>query len=370
MAGAATLCVLCRGEIESHWLQVTFPELFLPAGATTTVVQTAHSKQLNSHQKEMQSKKRVQNQRSNFYFQIYLSPSPDQTKKSHSTMLARTSRIFARSATARGKRMQIAFVHSSPTQDQSKTSTVAATATPAVNVSAFGDSRLSLLQHRLTVMAEVTVSKIFPAGFGWQTASVLAEEAGFAATEMPFFLATGVGDFVGVFVGHSTYYAIKQALGGKTKMTEELQTGFFLGSAAFCSGCVWQPSVNALTALGGSFNQVMIGTGAVCALAFFGGLRLGRGLYSKALPAVESNNYENLKADAGLSLSIGGATGFFVGTDISFGDADWLRGVVGVEEGMSAIEGEVRAGTSTALGFLALQSVQSVVLQQGKCWVD
>ena len=41
------------------------------------------------------------------------------------------------------------------------------------------------------------------------------------------------------------------------------------------------------------------------------------------LPAGDSTN---LVYDAQLSLAIGGATGAFVGTDVSYGDANWLRG--------------------------------------------
>lgn len=44
---------------------------------------------------------------------------------------------------------------------------------------------------RFSLTAEVMVSKLFPAGFGWQAASVVADDMGYKATEIPFFVATG-----------------------------------------------------------------------------------------------------------------------------------------------------------------------------------
>jgi hypothetical protein len=49
-----------------------------------------------------------------------------------------------------------------------------------------------LLYDRFVVTAEVTVSKIFPAGFGWQTSSIIASESfDFAPDTMNFALSTG-----------------------------------------------------------------------------------------------------------------------------------------------------------------------------------
>ena len=54
----------------------------------------------------------------------------------------------------------------------------------------------SLVPHagiggRFSLIAEVMVSKIFPAGFGWQTSSIIADDLGYKATELPFFAITG-----------------------------------------------------------------------------------------------------------------------------------------------------------------------------------
>jgi hypothetical protein len=95
---------------------------------------------------------------------------------------------------------------------------------------------------RLVPTLEVTVSKIFPAGFGWQAASVVAGDAGFEADSLGFALTTGAGDFAGVFLGHTTYSMLKYAVTGKGTGPDAV-TGLWLASAAFCSGTAWQPTV-------------------------------------------------------------------------------------------------------------------------------
>jgi len=238
----------------------------------------------------------------------------------------------------------------------------------------------SLLAKRLTITFEVMVSKIFPAGFGWQGASVVADGLGHGADSLPFFLITGTGDAMGVMIGHNIFYAIKKATMDKDiDMVTQVNTSILLGTAAFHAGTAWQPIVNTLhESLGCSFSQTLAGTFAGCGFMFFVGLRIGRALFGGRLKGIEPAAYSNLKADAGLSISIGGATGCFVGTDVSFVsqangsviDQNWLRPIVGIEEGASDIVGMATAGTSTALGFAAVQMAQNAVVPAQKCWVD
>ena len=77
---------------------------------------------------------------------------------------------------------------------------------------------------------------------GWQTAAYFAENAGMQGTDMSFFLATGVGDGIGVCIGHTLYCAAKKTITGNADMDlgKELQVGIMLGSAAVCSGGIWQ----------------------------------------------------------------------------------------------------------------------------------
>ena len=102
-------------------------------------------------------------------------------------------------------------------------------------------------------------------------------------------------------------------------------------------------------------------------MCFFAGLRIGRVIYSPlGLPGM---GYANLCDDALLSVSIGAATGTFVGTDVTFTD-NIIRPFFGIEDSMSDVEGMVRAGASTFTGFAAVQTVQNVVLPRGANWID
>ena len=76
-------------------------------------------------------------------------------------------------------------------------------------------SWLRSLTNRVINTADVCVSKIFPAGFGWQTASVYAGAAGFSPLSLEFACMTGVGDALGVALGHTTFCLIKKAFGAK-----------------------------------------------------------------------------------------------------------------------------------------------------------
>ena len=275
---------------------------------------------------------------------------------------------------------------------------------------------------RFTYTVEVIVSKIFPAGFGWQAASCVAGAQGFEADTLNFYLTTGAGDvslllprrksaapgaeclmrspgpracvctphalpappvlaklvlpllltpgilfqilrlapqFAGVLAGHSLFSIAKAAMGKGGGLGSDLVGGLWLATAAFCSGTAWQPVVNFLHDTAGcNFVQTAVGCGMATGGAFFVGLRLGRIIYAPlGLPA---QDYDNLGADAYLSVSIGAATGTFVGTDVTFAD-NVIRPAFGVEDNMTDLEGMVRAGMSTSTGFLCMQSIQNVV---------
>lgn len=231
-------------------------------------------------------------------------------------------------------------------------------------------SSTNSIMDRFKLTAEVTVSKIFPAGFGWQTASTIADGMGYQATDMGFFIATGAGDFAGVMLGHTLYYYAKSMIDPSVNTKTETVNGLWLGSAAFCSGFVWQPVVNTLQAASIPFIGVASGTVAGCGLAFFAGLRMFRVLYSPLGMATVDN--ENFTTDAQLSIAIGGATGAFVGTDVAYmdGAGNFLRPLIGIEEGLSDLQGSFYAGASTSLGFSAFQSLQNISYAEGTNWTD
>jgi hypothetical protein len=229
------------------------------------------------------------------------------------------------------------------------------------------------ITKRFLVTAEVAVSKIFPAGFGWQASSIIAENNFcFAPDTLNFALTTGVGDGLGVLGGHCLFYSTKKALvDNDINMETEFQTAVLLGSAAFCSGTAWQPLVDALQGANLSFGGVFAGTWVGCGLAFYGGLRAGRTIFSGFMTKIQEPTYENSKQDASLSYVIGGATGFFVGTDVAYlPDQNFLINLVGIQDGSPDLVGCAIAGSSTCLGFMASQSVFNVIYPTGKCWND
>ena len=252
-------------------------------------------------------------------------------------------------------------IHSTPRRTADATTDTAAPA-----------AATSSMVTRFTTMAEVTVSKIFPAGFGWQTASIVADGLGYQADSLNFALTTGLGDAIGVLGGHCLFYAGKKALtGADINMTSEFQTGVLLGSAAFCSGTAWQPIVNALQGANLPFASVFMGTWIGCGVSFYLGLRVGRTLLSGPFQYIAEPSFENQKNDASLSVAIGGATGFFVGTDVAYlPEQNFLIGAVGIQDGTPDIVGSAIAGTSTAMGFCAAQTTMNMIYPAGKLWND
>lgn len=227
---------------------------------------------------------------------------------------------------------------------------------------------------RFKVTAEVTVSKIFPAGFGWQSSSILARDfLGYSPDTLGFALTTGLGDGIGVFLGNCAYYVAKKNATGddSINMERETQTGILLGSAAFCSGTVWQPIVNALQAADLSFFQVFAGTWVGCGTAFYLGMRGSRTILSGPFKHIKEPTFANSITDKSLSAAIGGATGFFVGTDTAYLPAqNFLINIVGIHDAVPAVTGCVIAGTSTSLGFTCAQSTLNVIYPAGKLWND
>ncbi|KAL7534897.1 hypothetical protein ACHAXR_008911 [Thalassiosira sp. AJA248-18] len=230
------------------------------------------------------------------------------------------------------------------------------------------------MADRLKVTAEVTISKIFPAGFGWQSSSIVAEEyLGYAPDTVAFALTTGLGDAIGVMAGHCAYFAAKKSItdDDSINMDRETQTGLLLASAAFCSGTAWQPLVDALQAANLSFVQVFAGTWVGCGTAFYLGLRGARTILSGPCKYIHEPTYENSTTDKSLSVAIGGATGFFVGTDTAYlPTQNFLINAVGINDATPAIAGCAIAGSSTSLGFLTAQTPLNALYPSGKLWND
>merc|ERR1719460_28282 len=184
---------------------------------------------------------------------------------------------------------------------------------------------------------------------------------------MNFALTTGAGDFAGVLAGHSTFSVLNSMMGRGGGLGSDIVAGLWLATAAFCSGTAWQPCVNFLhDGASCAFIPTAVGCGAVTGFSFFVGLRLGRIIYRPL--GLPGSDYANLCGDAMLSVSIGAATGTFVGTDISFKD-NFLMPFFGVTDAMSNVEGCIRAGSSTAAGFMVMQTGQNLLLPRGANWI-
>ena len=208
------------------------------------------------------------------------------------------------------------------------------------------------------------ISKIFPAGAGWQLASTAID---FDPSTADFALVTGLGDAMGVVLGHVAYKSVQRVAAPwhVPSLRQELGVAAWLGGAAFCAGTAWQPIVNAVEA---PFAITAAATGIGCALAFYGGLRAGR----VTMPWIPDGDATNSWQDLGLAISIGGATGAFVSTDAAFlADPTYPSGVAPTILASDAVSTQcIKAGASTFVGFGTLGVAQNLLCSPGKHWMD
>merc|ERR1712113_782066 len=98
---------------------------------------------------------------------------------------------------------------------------------------------------------------------------------------------------------------------------------------------------------------------------------MGRTIFSGFMSHIPEPSYENSKTDASLSVAIGSATAFFVGTDaVYLPSQNFLIDIVGIKDGTPDLVGCAIAGSSTSLGFVAAQSGLNVIFPAKKCWND
>jgi hypothetical protein len=248
-----------------------------------------------------------------------------------------------------------------------------------------------LLKQRTISTMETIVSKIYPAGFGWQYMSLVTE---YPSDTIQFAIVTGFGDACGVCFGHIVYYTIKQHLlllllfdhddmDQKTKtlttppmidVKKEIHIGCFLGMGAFCSGTSWQPIVLTLQSYHLSFEHVFLSTIVLCGSIFYIGMRMARTILSgnERLYYIQEPNYHNSHYDGSLALSIGCGTGFFVSTDmITYAPTDHiLLSYFGLSTELSPIVACTIAGACVSVGFTTMQSILNIIYPRGKLWND
>lgn len=220
---------------------------------------------------------------------------------------------------------------------------------------------------RYLVTCEVLASKIGPAGAGWWAANAYADQVlGYGATDLGYFVTTGLGDAGAVFTGHMTYFLLKSLAVSDISLTKEVQTATFLACATFLSGFAWQPVCNVLA--DAPFWTAAAGVGAACGSSFFVGLRGGRSLLP--FPAVEGPTMANLRDDFTLSVAIGGATGTFVGVVVDFADNPFLGSSIAILATASTASGCFSSSQATILGFSLVQAVQNLAFPKATNWID
>ena len=121
-------------------------------------------------------------------------------------------------------------------------------------------SHAALVRDRLKGSLEFAVTKIFPAGAGWQGASIMAGSLGIASTSLAFFATMGLGNLLGVFLGHFITAFWKKTMrieDAALNLKGETEVAMLLSGAAFCSGAAWQPALNAMHSTG--FAAALLG---------------------------------------------------------------------------------------------------------------
>lgn len=207
---------------------------------------------------------------------------------------------------------------------------------------------------------EVIVSKIFPAGCGWQFGSILASYNSCHPSDLDFMMTCGMCEGLAVGMGHLVYMIGKDTVTEEVDLNQEMYRSIQYGSGSTLSGIVWQPAVDYFRDDG--FLPTVMATGVCCGAFFFGGLVLSKYITKKH--SKEIVTIETIKNNALLSLSIGGAAGMFVATDPLIND-NFLRTVYGIGDSLS-FDSIYMAGFATASGFMLIQSIQNL----GKNWVD
>lgn len=213
-----------------------------------------------------------------------------------------------------------------------------------------------MFKKNLINTLEITLSKIFPAGMGWQTFSILSNKLEYSNFDTQFYLLTGLGDSLAVMSGHYLYFLTKKKIfDNNICMKKESHNSILYGTAAFMSGTSWQPVVNQLQFYNTDFYPSMFITGLVTGNMFLLGLRFSRTIYPNIFTYIEQKNDDNFKQDLKLSISIAGATGTFLGTDITY-KPNIFNTFLGIEDNTNGI---INAGLSTSLGFFTLDFLQN-----------
>eukprot|EP00041_Stephanoeca_diplocostata_P027597 m.762100 g.762100 ORF g.762100 m.762100 type:complete len:322 (+) comp23208_c1_seq24:294-1259(+) len=235
------------------------------------------------------------------------------------------------------------------------------------------------IQQRAGISLLVSCTKMFPCGFFWQL-------MGFAVSGGPsrlleFSLATGAGDAFGVFIGNlflSLLLRYRELSASKHPISDKWGKGGFgcafftpvlkecavLAAGAFCSGSIWQPMLQAVSATVKSFTLGALCVGLACGTAFFAGITIAEYI----MQGKASSKIEVIR-NVTLSIVVWGGAAFFVGTDVAY-KGNWLAPIVGERGGETKGYESVKAGWSTALGYLVFQLLLMLLVPMGLLWTE
>lgn len=219
---------------------------------------------------------------------------------------------------------------------------------------------------------------------------------GFGMYSFVLFLASGIGEALGVTLGHLTLLAIKMACGTlpMDKCRAAMIHVVFISLGHLCSGFMWQPMVNfwQMTMMF-PFTPAMICIGLMTGLFFLAGLTAARVLFrllkltdgsgGRALGDPEDATVLTwLAPDALLSLSMAGSEAFFVATMPFMDSSNWasafavmvtdtsmmMDGMCALCSGNMVLMAAFKAGATTLIGFFVVQTLLDIVLPRDVVW--
>ena len=223
---------------------------------------------------------------------------------------------------------------------------------------------------RLRKSFTAAFTKIFFGGCCWQIMGLLSDRVFHDGgqhvtppfnTTLSFTLLTGVGDALGVCLGHAllTYlevHFLKDPFQGWSNFWKVAAT---LATGSLLSGGAWQGLADGCIDLAINFNLALLLVAFGCGSFFFLGMTTGRALFN--LPRATCHDFT-------LSIACGFGSGVFVGTDRRYPN-NWLQAAVGERTGDAALD-IFKAGLSVFIGFVLAQTFLSLFLRPGWLWTD
>jgi hypothetical protein len=222
----------------------------------------------------------------------------------------------------------------------------------------------------------ITCPGVFLCGFLW---SGFSYGCGCGTDSACFYFSTGFGSGVGAWLGH-ILTSVSFENGMPTVPRQELFHAFAYFTAIFFgSGTTWQRIVNDTKDYNMDFNEAFLFVWLMSFLLFLTVLTILRCLntllrkrtHMEEVLQIEDDFQTATRRfyfDIQLACSIGFADACFVGTVSGYYGDNWLGPVFGIQSSTHVLEGMVKSGASTLVGFAVAQCVQNVFMRLA--WLD